>query len=259
MVVTGAIGFDEAVAAVDFRTIVLLFSMMIIVAHLRLAGGLAAIGRGRSARASRQPAALLVVLVFAPGVLSALFVNDTICLVFTPLVLDVDAARRLRPLPYLLALATASNIGSAATITGNPQNILIGSVSGIGFARFRRARSDRSRSPAWRSTPRCSAVVFRRELADTAELRQCRRRGRSTRPPVKTLVVAARRGRIPGGLQHRAGRGAGAAALLVTRRSGRARSIAAIDWDLLMLFIGLFGDRRRRRTCRASIAACSSC
>src|SRR5678815_4092123 len=64
------------------------------------------------------------------------FVNDTVCLVFTPIVLDVAAARRHRPLPYLLALATASNIGSAATITGNPQNILIGSVSGISFARF---------------------------------------------------------------------------------------------------------------------------
>ena len=70
------------------------------------------------------------------GVLSAFFVNDTICLVFTPIVLDVAFARRQRPLPYLLALATASNIGSSATITGNPQNILIGSVSGIAFRRF---------------------------------------------------------------------------------------------------------------------------
>lgn len=64
--------------------------------------------------------------------LSALFVNDTICLVFTPLVLDLAAERQLRPLPFLLALATASNIGSAATITGNPQNILIGSVTILG-------------------------------------------------------------------------------------------------------------------------------
>ncbi len=74
--------------------------------------------------------------MFASGILSALFVNDTICLVFTPLVLDIVAERQLRPLPFLLALATASNIGSAATITGNPQNILIGSVSGLGFTRF---------------------------------------------------------------------------------------------------------------------------
>src|SRR5580765_5730884 len=135
MVVTGAIGFEDAVRAVDFHTIVLLFSMMIIVAHLRLAGGLAAAGQW-AARAVTRPAALLVLLVFATGALSALFVNDTICLVFTPLVLDVVGERRLRPLPFVLALATASNIGSAAAITGNPQNILIGSVSGIGFSRF---------------------------------------------------------------------------------------------------------------------------
>ena len=123
MVVTGAIGFSEAVSAVDFRTIVLLFSMMIIVAHLRLAGGLAAFARLISTRVG-HPAALIVALVFGAGILSALFVNDTVCLVFTPIVLDVAAARRHRPLPDLLALATASNIGSAATITGNPQNIL---------------------------------------------------------------------------------------------------------------------------------------
>jgi Na+/H+ antiporter NhaD/arsenite permease-like protein len=127
MVVTGAITFRAAAAAVDVRTIVLLFGMMIIVAHLKLAGGLAALARFISAGVA-HPAALVFVLVGAAGLLSALFVNDTICLVFTPIVLDVASARGHRPLPYLLALATASNIGSAATITGNPQNILIGSV-----------------------------------------------------------------------------------------------------------------------------------
>ena len=91
MVVTGAIRFSEAVSAVDFRTIVLLFSMMIIVAHLRLAGGLAAFARLISTRVG-HPAALIVALMFVAGMLSALFVNDTICLVFTPIVLDVAAA-----------------------------------------------------------------------------------------------------------------------------------------------------------------------
>jgi Na+/H+ antiporter NhaD/arsenite permease-like protein len=135
MVVTGAIGFDEAARAIDFRTLVLLFSMMVIVGHLRLAGGLGALAQVAGRRATR-PRSLLVMLVFAAGSLSALFVNDTICLVFTPLVLDIVDERRLRPLPFLLALATASNIGSAATVTGNPQNILIGSVSGLTFTRF---------------------------------------------------------------------------------------------------------------------------
>jgi Na+/H+ antiporter NhaD/arsenite permease-like protein len=112
MVVTGAIAFSDAVQAVDVRTLVLLFGMMIIVAQLRLAGGIAlvarAIGRGVQSRVR-----LLFTLVFAAGLLSARFVNDTICLVFTPVVLDLAAARRERPLPYLLALATASNIGTS--------------------------------------------------------------------------------------------------------------------------------------------------
>ncbi len=122
MVVIGAIGFSGAVQAIDFRTLVLLFSMMVIVAHLRLAGGLAMFAYGVSRKVA-HPAAFIVALIVVSGVLSALFVNDTICLVFTPLVLDVAASREHRPLPYLLALATASNIGSAATVTGNPQNM----------------------------------------------------------------------------------------------------------------------------------------
>jgi Na+/H+ antiporter NhaD/arsenite permease-like protein len=96
MVVTGAIGFTDAVSSVDFATIVLLFSMMIIVAHLRLAGGLAAFARFISTRVS-HPAGLIVALVFGAGILSALFVNDIVCLVFTPIVLDVAAAQRYRP------------------------------------------------------------------------------------------------------------------------------------------------------------------
>ena len=114
MVVTGGIGFDAAVRAVDFHTIVLLFSMMIIVAHLRLAGGLAAAGQW-AAHAVTRPAALLVLLVFASGVLSALFVNDTICLVFTPLVLDVVGERRLRPLPFVIVGIGLVTIGFFAS------------------------------------------------------------------------------------------------------------------------------------------------
>jgi Na+/H+ antiporter NhaD/arsenite permease-like protein len=188
MVVTGGIGFDAAVRAVDFHTLVLLFSMMIIVAHLRLAGGLAAVG-GWAARAVAHPAALLVLLVFASGVLSALFVNDTICLVFTPLVLDVVGERRLRPLPFVLALATASNIGSAATITGNPQNILIGSVSGIGFARFFAALGPISLAGlALDALLLC--VMFRRDLRNTGTLAQTVKTARVHAALLwKTLVV----------------------------------------------------------------------
>src|SRR5690349_4326146 len=135
MVVTGAISFDDAVRAVDFRTLVLLFGMMVLVAHVRLAGGFALLVRIVGERVT-HPVPLLLALVFTTGALSALFVNDTICLVLTPIVLDIAESRRHRPLPYLLAVATASNIGSVATITGNPQNMLIGSLSGVTFRAF---------------------------------------------------------------------------------------------------------------------------
>ena len=75
-------------------------------------------------------------MIFVSGILSAFLVNDIVCLVMAPLILGLCKRMGLRPLPYLLALATASNIGSTATITGNPQNILIGSISGIAYRDF---------------------------------------------------------------------------------------------------------------------------
>ena len=79
---------------------------------------------------------LLAAVVFTSGVLSAFLVNDVVCLVMTPFIVGVTRRLGLEPVPYLLALATASNIGSVATITGNPQNMLIGSFSGITYREF---------------------------------------------------------------------------------------------------------------------------
>ena len=135
MVAVGAIAPRAALDAIDWRTIVLLFGMMAIVAPLQVTGILARVVVWESRRV-HHPAALLVAVVAASGLLSAIFVNDTICVAFTPLVLALASARRHNPVPYLLALATASNIGSVATIVGNPQNMLIGSVSRIGVWRF---------------------------------------------------------------------------------------------------------------------------
>lgn len=240
MVVTGAITFNGAVSAIDFRTIVLLFSMMIIVAHLRLAGGLAEFARFISTRIG-HPGALIVALIFIAGVLSALFVNDTICLVLTPIVLDVAAARRHRPLPYLVALATASNIGSASTMTGNPQNILIGSVSGISFLSFVAAIGPvvvigltMDAALIW--------LMFRHELHTTLTAPSPIAATRLHRPLlIKTLVVTtAVLGGFLAGYDTALVAAAGAATLLVTRRVRPRKVYAAIDWDLLMLFIGLF-------------------
>src|SRR5262245_49432317 len=240
MVVTGAIAFDDAVSSVDFTTIVLLFGMMIIVAHLRLAGGLAAFARFISARVA-HPAGLIVALVFTSGILSALFVNDTVCLVFTPVVLDVAAARRHRPLPHLLALATASNIGSAATITGNPQNILIGSLSTISFARFAAAMAPIALA-GLTNDAFLIWLLFRHELRTTTADIGSIRAIRPHRPLlIKTLVVTvAVLSAFMAGYNTALVAIAGASALLVTRRVRPRKVYAAIDWDLLMLFIGLF-------------------
>jgi Na+/H+ antiporter NhaD/arsenite permease-like protein len=130
----GVLGTREALASVDFATLILLFSMMLLVASLHLSGFFEWITR--MAIEHLGPARLLPGVIFISGLLSAFLVNDIVCLVMAPLILGVCKRMRMRPLPYLLALATASNIGSTATITGNPQNILIGSISGIAYREF---------------------------------------------------------------------------------------------------------------------------
>ena len=117
MVATGVISLDEAYRHVDFRTLVLLFGMMVLIAHLRMARFFGATAQWIGSRV-HQPALLLVAIVFASGILSALFVNDTICLVFTPVLIELARARGHRPLPYLLALATGANIGSVTLKRG---------------------------------------------------------------------------------------------------------------------------------------------
>jgi Na+/H+ antiporter NhaD/arsenite permease-like protein len=240
MVVTGSISFDGAAAAVDSRTIVLLFGMMIIVAHLRLAGGLAVAVSWLNARLV-HPAGLLVALVFASGLLSALFVNDTVCIALTPVVLDIAAARRHRALPYLLALAMGSNVGSVATITGNPQNMLVGSLSAISFRSFSAALGPVAVAGLI-VTALVLWVMFRGDLTETTADFEPPRPIRPHRPLLlKTMLVIA--GVLTGflaGYDTALVALAGAAALLLTRRVRPRKIYAAIDWDLLMLFVGLF-------------------
>jgi len=135
MVIGGVLTGHEALQAIDFKTLIILFGMMILVADLRLSGFFTMILQ-RVIPLVRTPGSLLAWIVILSGLLSALFVNDTICLVFTPFILALTRKAKLDPKPYLLALCMASNIGSAATITGNPQNIIIGSASGIPFSLF---------------------------------------------------------------------------------------------------------------------------
>jgi len=124
MVVMGVLPWDRAVSAVDAHTLVLLFGMMIVAAYLRLSGFFSLV-TDLAVRRARTPAGLLAMIIVAGGGLSALFVNDVVCLVMAPVVVNVIRQLRLPPAPFLIALATAANVGSVATLTGNPQNMLI--------------------------------------------------------------------------------------------------------------------------------------
>ena len=132
--VNGA-NIEKAFEALDLHTLALLFSMMIISVNLRLSGFFGLAGRYIT-RCARTPSQLLALLVFSSGILSALFLNDTIVLMFTPLVTAITLDLHRDPIPYLVGIATAANIGSAATLIGNPQNMMIGIASHIDFFRF---------------------------------------------------------------------------------------------------------------------------
>jgi len=135
MIVLGVLTFDEAIGAIDFNTLGLLLGMMVLVSALKVTGFLDLLAV-RSTVLARTPERLLLVVIVGTGTASALLVNDTVVLLFTPVVIRACRMRQIDPVPYLIAEAMAANIGSTATIIGNPQNMLIGITSGISFARF---------------------------------------------------------------------------------------------------------------------------
>lgn len=135
MVAFGVLTPEQAYRAVDYDTLVLLLGMMIISAYLCLAGFFDW-AADWILRCAKSPQALLAYLILTSGVLSALLVNDIVCLMITPLVVAVMVRGKLPLRPFLLALAMSANLGSVATLVGNPQNMIIGHLSGIPFLRF---------------------------------------------------------------------------------------------------------------------------
>lgn len=135
MIIFDVLSVYEAYEAIDYKTILILFGMMILIANLRLSGFFNIVLNFLANRI-QSPIFLLYLLIFSSGILSAFFINDTICLIFTPFILDLTKRLKLNPKPYLLALCMSANIGSVATITGNPQNIIIGAASGIPYSTF---------------------------------------------------------------------------------------------------------------------------
>lgn len=239
LVALGAMSLEEAYASLDLDTLVLLLAMMILNANLRISGFFGIVGRWISNRA-RSARMLLGLLMLAPGLLSALFLNDTIVVMFTPLVLEITASLRLNPIPYLIGLATAANIGSVAAITGNPQNMLIGVASGIPFVTFSAYLLPVALVGlclAWLVITGMYRSDLRAYLSAQTEVRV-----RVYRPllwkslaAVSGLVVALLAGvHIP-----LAALGA-AAFLLITRRLKPERVFREIDWGLLVFFAGLF-------------------
>ena len=129
MVSFGIVSPDAACReAIDGNTIVLLLGMMVLTEHLREAGFFHLAARW-TFQIAKSPRSLMFWLAWTSGVLSALFVNDTVCLLMTPLVAHVLVQGNLPRFPYLMTLATSSNIGSVMTLTGNPQNMIIGSLA----------------------------------------------------------------------------------------------------------------------------------
>ena len=135
MVVFGVLTFDEAVKAVDYNTIALLLGMMVIIATLQLDGFFSLIAE-KAISHSKTSRRLLVIIVFATGIASAFLVNDAVVLLFTPVIITICRSSNVNPVPYLIAEILSSNIGSAMTMTGNPQNMLIGINSNMSYPHF---------------------------------------------------------------------------------------------------------------------------
>jgi Na+/H+ antiporter NhaD/arsenite permease-like protein len=240
MVAVGALPLEEAPKAIDFDTIILLLGVMIVVANLRLSGFFRLVNGWVVTRA-RYPVVLLASIVMVSGILSAFLVNDTVCLVLTPLVLDLVTRLRRNPVPYVLAIAMASNIGSTATITGNPQNMIIGSLSHIPYGNFAAALSPIA-GIGLVLTVGLIAFAYRREFWTRQRLRGEPAPAHTDWPimvksaAVSLVMIAAFFAGVP---PAEAAIVAGAV-LLLTRRVKSEKVYAEIDWTLLLMFAGLF-------------------
>jgi Na+/H+ antiporter NhaD/arsenite permease-like protein len=241
VVAVGAVPLGRAWSAVDMGTLYLLFGMMVISAQFRLAGFYTRVTRQLVA-ASVSPAALLGLVIAIAGLLSAILTNDIVCLAMAPVLVEGCVRRKLDPLPFLLALACASNVGSAATLIGNPQNILIGQTLRLSFRGFLIdagipallglvatwaviALQFRGRWHRDMSLPRVEAEPFNpwqsfKGVAVTFAL----------------MVAFLFFHQLP-----REGFAlVGAGLLLLSRRMASREMLSLVDWQLLVLFIGLF-------------------
>ena len=243
--VLGVVTFRQAVDAVDFSTIALLFGMMVVVAYLRLGGFFRRLASSVLSRAE-TPIGVLAAVVGLSGLLSAFLVNDVVCLALGPVVLSLARRARRDPVPYLVALATAANVGSTATITGNPQNMIIGGLSHITYGRFA-ARLAPIAALGLVLVFAVVAVAFRSALSTDI--------GEDARPSIAPNDPAGMPNPklLPKGVTVLLGligcffagvpveiAALGAGAVLMLGRQRPEPLYAQIDWNLLVMFAGLF-------------------
>ena len=234
------LSFDEAQHAVDGTTLALLFGMMVLSASLEVSGAFALAGHWVTGR-MRSPLALLSGIAVASALLSAFLINDVVCIAFTPLVLQIADRVDRDPRPYLVALATSSNIGSVATLTGNPQNILIGSLSHLSYGRFAGALAPVAALSLVVDVA-VIALVYRRSLggrfAPRAEVAAPRLYPRWVRKGA--LVTGGVLVAFVAGVPPVIAALVGASLMLLTRAVNPKRLYVRVDWTLLALFTGLF-------------------
>ncbi|MBN1343712.1 MAG: anion transporter [Phycisphaerae bacterium] len=240
LLATNRISMAEASSAVDLPTIGLLLGLMVVSAQFRLGGLYTAITR-RIASVPVGPGTLLGIVIAVAGVLSALLANDIVCLAVAPLLIEGCCRRRLNPVPFLLGLACASNIGSAATLIGNPQNMLIGQKLQLSFAGYLidgGAPAGVGLFLLW--------VILRwltrgRWHADVEV-------GAVHAPPfdawqsIKGVIVLVGlvAGFLHGGIPREILALTAAGVVLTSRRMHSRQMLSLVDWQLLVLFISLF-------------------
>lgn len=240
LVALGKITPAGAWEAVDVPTIALLFGLMVVSAQFRLGGFYTRVTR-RLAEAPVRPETLLALLILVAGGLSALLANDIVCLAMAPVLVEGCARRGLNPKPFLLGLACAANVGSAATLIGNPQNMLIGqslqlsfagylldggvpALLGLGLVWLVLVRYGRGHWQLAIPLPELDAPEFDAWQTGKGLVILALLTGAFLFAPWPREVVAL-----------------GAAALLLTSRRMASRNILGlVDWQLLVLFIALF-------------------
>jgi Na+/H+ antiporter NhaD/arsenite permease-like protein len=251
-----AVGLREAAEAVDLPTIILFFSFMVLSAQMRLGGFYDHVTRTLAALPVSPPALLAALMASAAG-LSAVFSNDIVCLAVAPVLIHSCERRHLDPVPYLLGLACAANIGSAATLIGNPQNILIGQTLRLSFSGYFLtalapvllglaaawliiAMQTRGRWEHTLAQPTATARhrVERAASLDVAEREAPLDRWQSAKGLIvaTALLLAFVLTSVP--REHLALTAAGV--LLMSRKLHSSKMLGLVDWELLVLFIGLF-------------------